>query len=147
MDRMFYGAKAFNQDISGWDVRGVKNMDSMFWGAEAYNNGDAALDWGDNTGLVESMSSMFREAKGFNQDISGWDVRGVKYMSGMFSGAEAYNNGGESLNVDDNAGAHSSWDFEARAGETPSTKPDVTNMFTNSPMDAPANANLRPKGL
>lgn len=35
--RMFSGATAFNQDISGWDVSSVTNMYQMFEGATAFN--------------------------------------------------------------------------------------------------------------
>ena len=31
MNGMFYGAAAFNGDLSGWDVRNVTDMRSMFW--------------------------------------------------------------------------------------------------------------------
>ena len=34
---MFSGARAFNVDISGWDVSGVTNMSYMFNGARAFN--------------------------------------------------------------------------------------------------------------
>ena len=45
MQRMFFGAKEFNQDISNWDVSNVTNM-----------------------------SFMFADAISFNQDIGNWDV-------------------------------------------------------------------------
>ncbi|HIZ90140.1 MAG TPA: DUF285 domain-containing protein [Candidatus Mucispirillum faecigallinarum] len=37
MEKMFYGAKEFNQDISSWDVSNVENMRSMFSEAEKFN--------------------------------------------------------------------------------------------------------------
>ncbi len=40
---------------------------------------------------VERMSSMFRNARKFNQDISNWDVSKVKDMSSMFQTAHAFN--------------------------------------------------------
>ena len=48
MSSMFYGAAAFNGDLSGWDVRNATDMSAMFSGAAA-----------------------------FNGDLSGWDVRNV----------------------------------------------------------------------
>jgi surface protein len=57
MKEMFYGAHAFNQDISGWDVSKVTDMSSMFYNA----------------------------AK-FDQDISNWDVSKLNSatLSGIF---------------------------------------------------------------
>ena len=37
MGYMFNGAKAFNQDISGWDTAQVTDMRYMFKGATAFN--------------------------------------------------------------------------------------------------------------
>jgi surface protein len=51
MSWMFYNAKAFNQDISKWDVSNVKDMSFMFYDAES-----------------------------FNEDISNWDVSNVTNM-------------------------------------------------------------------
>ena len=53
---MFYGCKAFNQDISSWDVSNVTNMNTMF-------------TW----------------CQDFNQDISNWDVSNVKNMNSIFA--------------------------------------------------------------
>merc|ERR1740130_2655694 len=58
---MFKGARAFNGDLSGWDVSAVTDMGSMFF----------------NTWL-------------FNGDLSGWDVRAVASMNSMFLDAVAY---------------------------------------------------------
>ena len=59
---MFYGATAFNADISGWDTSSVTDMMYMFYGATA-----------------------------FNADISGWDTSSVtEHMEQMFDGATAY---------------------------------------------------------
>jgi surface protein len=53
---MFYNAKAFDQDISNWDVSNVTDI-----------------------------SYMFHDAESFDQDISKWDVSKVTDMSYMFS--------------------------------------------------------------
>ena len=56
MEGMFYGCKAFNQDISNWDVSNVTDMSCMFY-----------------------------MCKAFNQDISKWDVSNVKNASNTFA--------------------------------------------------------------
>ena len=45
MSEMFFGASAFNQDISGWLVHNVKYMEDMFNGASAFDQdlGDWAV--------------------------------------------------------------------------------------------------------
>ena len=52
---MFYGCKAFNQDISNWNVSKVTDMTCMFDGC-----------------------------KSFNQDISDWDVSKVQFKTYIF---------------------------------------------------------------
>lgn len=84
MESMFYYDYAFNQDIASWDVSSVTDTGSMFQGDVVFNNGGQPLAWGANTAHVTTMSAMFIDDTGFNQDISSWDVRSVTDMSGMF---------------------------------------------------------------
>ncbi|MGI9256227.1 MAG: fibronectin type III domain-containing protein [Salinispira sp.] len=84
---MFHGADAFNGDVSGWDVSKVTNMESMFINVDAFNSDISG--W--NVSKVRDMSEMFRGADAFNADISGWDVSLVRDMYGMFWQADAFN--------------------------------------------------------
>ena len=110
MDIMFYNARAFNGNLSGWDVSKVTDMGSMFDSASAFN-GDISgwnvskvtdmnfmfagssfsqplNDW--NVSGVTNMGYMFNDADAFNGNISGWDVSGVTNMGYMFSNADAF---------------------------------------------------------
>ena len=78
---MFQSATAFNQDISNWNVERFTSMSSMFNNATAFNS---PLNWGIKTTNVTNMSWMFSNARGFAQDISGWDVSNVISMNYMF---------------------------------------------------------------
>ncbi len=84
---MFYDAKSFSGDLSGWDVSRVTDMFGTFWGAESFS-GDLS---GWDVSRVTNMKKMLSGAKSFNADISGWDVSRVTDMSGMFHGAESFN--------------------------------------------------------
>jgi surface protein len=58
MKWMFYDGKAFNQDISGWNVSSVTNMSGMFWNASA-----------------------------FDQNLSGWCVKNVSNTMNFQNGS------------------------------------------------------------
>ena len=113
---MFYGASAFNGDISGWDVSSVTDMGYMLAGdpSEAsivpFNQDLSGWDVSSVTVMeavfsdslfnqdisawdvsnVTTMRRMFRRSP-FNQDISGWDVSNVTNMNNMFQVAAAFN--------------------------------------------------------
>ena len=82
MGGMFYGAAAFNGDLSQWDVSSVISMTGMFRDAAAFN-GDLS-QW--DVSSVTGMSTMFSGAAAFNRDLSQWNVSKVTNMSSMFSG-------------------------------------------------------------
>ena len=87
MSGMFNGAKAFDGDISKWDVSNVADMSGVFSGASKFN-GDLS-NW--RVSSVIDMSDMFRNAEAFNGDISKWDVSRVIDMADMFTNAQAFN--------------------------------------------------------
>ncbi len=84
---MFRSARAFNGNISGWDVSSVTEMGGMFSNAEEFNQNIGGWD----VSQVTNMSSMFYNASKFNQDISGWDVSQVTDMFAMFVDASSFN--------------------------------------------------------
>jgi surface protein len=105
LDKMFYGAKIFNQNISTWNVSTITamtgmfqgaiifnknlsawsslnvNLSSMFRDATAFNNGGVSLTWGIQP---TNTSSMFYDAPAFNVEISTWNTSSVTTMANMF---------------------------------------------------------------
>ena len=61
---MFYNAKKFNQDISGWDTSRAVSFSTMFLGANAFNQ-----DIGNWNTLEFSYVSNVQKYCSFNQDL------------------------------------------------------------------------------
>ncbi len=86
MAGMFWGASAFNSDISGWDTSNVIYMNYVFCNASTFNQNIS--DW--DTSNVISMYGMFEDASAFNQPIGNWDTSSATDMCKMFSFASAF---------------------------------------------------------
>ncbi len=87
MTYAFYGASNMVHNATDKpNLKGVKSMASMFKGAKAFNADISGWD----VSSVTDMSRMFFDAKAFNADISGWDVSNVRKMDDMFRGADAF---------------------------------------------------------
>ena len=74
--------------IDQWGTGTWTSMEAAFFGAE--NLVMTATDSPDLS-QVTSMKEMFRGARIFNGDISGWDTSSVTDMSGVFHNANAFN--------------------------------------------------------
>ncbi|WP_162182443.1 BspA family leucine-rich repeat surface protein [Lacinutrix jangbogonensis] len=81
--RVFRGAEAMNQDISGWNVSTVTSFSQAFYGATTFNQDISTWDVSE----AMAMNQMFREAVDFNQNIGGWNVSKVESMNQMLRGA------------------------------------------------------------
>ena len=87
MEKLFYKAKTFNQDIWNWDTSNVTTMANMF--QEAYKFNQPLNDW--NTSKVVDTNDMFRNARKFNQPLNNFDMSKVVDMSWMFADAWEFN--------------------------------------------------------
>ncbi len=86
MSNMFENARAFNGDLSSWNVSGVTYMSGMF--SQAYDFNQPLNDW--DVSSVTTMSWMFYNALSFNQTLNDWDVSSVIFMNRMFDSAGAF---------------------------------------------------------
>lgn len=82
---MFSGTTAFNQSLNNWNVSNVTNMSHMFYGSP-YNQ--PLNNW--NTSSVTDMSGMFAVSK-FNQPINSWNISNVTTIQSMFHDADFFN--------------------------------------------------------
>ena len=83
---IFQDAKAFNQDLSKWDVQYATDMYQMFMSASAFNQDLSSWD----VSKVTRMYKMFQDAEAFNGDISKWNVAKVTTIYNMFNGANKF---------------------------------------------------------
>ena len=67
--RQFFGATAFNQNLSNWNVSRVQRMNSMFRDAMVFQ-GHGLEHW--DVSNVVSMESMFDSAVSFQGNLSAW---------------------------------------------------------------------------
>ena len=98
-EKMFYRAKAFDQNLSGWNTAAVTTIAQMFQEAEKFTNGgDSGIgNWA--TGNVTSMADAFDRAVLFNHNLPGWDTSEVSTMASMFYGASNFNGSVSSWNT------------------------------------------------
>ena len=85
MSQMFEGAKNFNDSqVVLWNVEHVENLDRMFYEAESFNQDIS--NWAPKS--CTSFLQTFWLAKSFNQDLSTWDVRSEEQHDsfGVFAG-------------------------------------------------------------
>jgi surface protein len=87
---MFYRCDHFNQNLSMWDVRNVRDMSYMFRGAVAFN-GDIS---GWNTSAVTDMLQMFESASSFDQNLCLWgkQASALDYVTNMFTDSGCHTN-------------------------------------------------------
>jgi surface protein len=93
----FYGCETMGStgNLGGWNVSSVTDMSSMFKSATAFNQDIGG--W--NVSNVTDMGMIFYGATSFNQDIGSWNVSSVNNMENMFNGATSFNQDIGSWNV------------------------------------------------
>lgn len=85
--RMFEDNLAFNGDINGWDVSEGTHFIEMFFRARSFNRN--LNSW--NTQNAQFFTGMFLNASSFDGDVSSWKTSNVTNMAGMFRGASSFN--------------------------------------------------------
>ena len=86
MEKMFYDARAFKQDVSKWIVSKVTKFIYLFAGTRLFNSDIS--EW--NTLLASSMYGMFSNSKAFNIDITKWNIPEDTELTRMFAAATGF---------------------------------------------------------
>ncbi len=86
MRGMFWGANAFNGDITGWVTTNVTGMSEMFRNNDSFDQGIGNWD----VSNVTSMSDMFNGAAAFDQNLGNWTPTSCTSFSYMFNSAMAF---------------------------------------------------------
>jgi len=84
MSYVFYGASAFDQDVSSWNTSRVSTMYAMFLVASLFNGDISSWD----TSSTTDMALMFYGASAFNQNLCAWaDTFPYNSADDIFSGS------------------------------------------------------------
>nr|VZR75201.1 hypothetical protein MF5294_00213 [Mycoplasma feriruminatoris] len=75
------------ENIDKWDTKNIVSLSSMFSDAKKFNQNLSS--W--NVSNVKNMSHIFSGAESFNSKLDGWDVSKVTDMESMFDGAFSFN--------------------------------------------------------
>ena len=86
MSNMFVNCYNFNTSISGWNVSKVERADNAFGNCSNFNQDMAYMNWGS----CENMTKMFFNCKKFNGDVSVWRTGTVTNMVDLFHNAWAF---------------------------------------------------------
>jgi surface protein len=73
MGSMFEEAKAFNQDISGWDVSNVTDMSYMFDKAAAFDQNLGAWEIASVTQMENMLDNTNLSTENVNATLVGWE--------------------------------------------------------------------------
>jgi trimeric autotransporter adhesin len=97
VDFMFKNALVFNQSISNWKFPLITSCIEMFKNAINFNNGNitnlATNTFNFEANNLTNLTSMFENARSFNQNITNWNVINVEFFTNMFKDAIKFNNG------------------------------------------------------
>lgn len=74
-------------NIENWDFSNTEDMSSMFVDAKLFNQNIGNWD----VSNVTDMAQIFGGATSFNQDIGSWDMSNVVNLHSMFKGATSFN--------------------------------------------------------